>query len=139
LKAIDSTWAMSAKLAEWLIGIHLLREYGSGHSFLNLLDLTTVNSYIILLCCSSKTDHRKCRLALVQNLLEVNARDPHPQSTPRGRPNLQASQMTPPLKPNTMSTGLLQDHICSDVCVQPRTNQVSVCLMQRQPVCSPVF
>jgi hypothetical protein len=51
---------------------------------------------IILSSCGSKTNHRKFCLALVQNFLEIRAKESHPQSNTRGRPNLQASQMTFP-------------------------------------------
>jgi hypothetical protein len=37
---------------------------------------------------------RKCCLTVVQNLMEMSASEPHPQSNPRGRPNPEASQMT---------------------------------------------
>jgi hypothetical protein len=58
-----------------------------------LLGLTILNSCIILSPCSSKMDHRKFHLAIIQNLLEVSAREFHFQATPRGGPNTQASQM----------------------------------------------
>jgi hypothetical protein len=38
-------------------------------------------------------DHRKFCVALVQNLLGMNARVPHPHSIPGGRPKPEASQM----------------------------------------------
>jgi hypothetical protein len=62
--------------------------------FFDLLDLTVLNSYIILPSCSSKIDHRKFHLALVQNMLEISAKEPHPHSTPREKPNPQARQLT---------------------------------------------
>jgi hypothetical protein len=62
--------------------------------FFHLLDLTIVNSYVILSSCGSKIDHRKFRLTLVQNLLEMSGREPRPQSIPGGRPNPRASQVT---------------------------------------------
>jgi len=42
--------------------------------FIHPLDLTILNSYIILSSCGSKMDHRKFHLAMVQNLLEMSAR-----------------------------------------------------------------
>jgi len=38
-------------------------------------------------------DRRKFCVIFVQNLLEMSGREPHPQYTPRGRPNPQVSQM----------------------------------------------
>jgi hypothetical protein len=43
--------------------------------------------------CDGKTDHQKFSVNLVQNSLEINVRKPHPQSTQRGRPNPQDSQI----------------------------------------------
>jgi hypothetical protein len=60
----------------------------------HLLDLTVLNSYIILTYCGSQTDHQKFCLTSVQNLLEMNMTDPQPQSSLKGRPNPQAIPMT---------------------------------------------
>jgi hypothetical protein len=57
------------------------------------LDLTVLNTYGILTSYGGKIDHQKFGLTLVQNLLEMSAREPQPQSSPRGRPNPQASKM----------------------------------------------
>jgi hypothetical protein len=63
--------------------------------FFSLHDLNILNSYIIVLHCSRKLDPRKLCLALVQNLVEMSAREPHPQLTPRGKtkPRSQSSDM----------------------------------------------
>jgi hypothetical protein len=62
--------------------------------FSHILNLTILNSCIILSSYSSKIDQRKFYLAVVRNLLDVSAREVHPQSSPRGRPNPKASQVT---------------------------------------------
>jgi len=46
-----------------------------------------LNSYIIPSTCGSKIDHGECYQVLVQSILEISTREPHPQSTPRGRSN----------------------------------------------------
>jgi hypothetical protein len=46
--------------------------------FLHLLDLIVLNSYIIV-SYSCKAGHQKLYLALVQSLLEMNTRKPHPE------------------------------------------------------------
>jgi hypothetical protein len=94
LKTTIDMWTTLTKGTEWLLAIQLVREHGSGQkTFFHLLDLTTLNSYIILLSWCSKTNYGKFHLVLVQNLLEMSIREPHPQSTPRWRPNPDASQM----------------------------------------------
>jgi hypothetical protein len=47
----------------------------------HFLDLTKQKSYVTLSSCGSKIDHKKC-LPLVHSLLEMNASEPHPHSTP---------------------------------------------------------
>jgi hypothetical protein len=49
--------------------------------FFHLLDLTVLNNYIILSSCSGRIDHPKFCLSLVQKLLEMRTREPHPHST----------------------------------------------------------
>lgn len=61
--------------------------------FLHFLDITVLNSHIILSSCGSRVDHGEFHLALFQHLLEMSAWEPHSQSTPRGRPHSQAIQM----------------------------------------------
>jgi hypothetical protein len=63
-------------------------------NFLYALSLTILTSYINLSTYSSLMKPRKFHLILVQNLLEMSSREPHPQSTPKRRPNPQTSQMT---------------------------------------------
>jgi hypothetical protein len=85
--------------------------------FFHLLRLTLLSSYIILSSCSSKTDHWKFPLTSVQKMLEINAKGPRPQSSQRGRPNLQDNQMTHLEAWHTKhmpATGLhLWCHVCS--------------------------
>jgi hypothetical protein len=59
LKTTISTWGAKTKEIEWLIPIQLVREQWSEQKIFYFLDLTTLNSSIILSYCSSKTDHRK--------------------------------------------------------------------------------
>jgi hypothetical protein len=86
------------------------------------LDLTILNSNIIKLSRSSKTDGQKFRLTLAQSLLEMNAREPHPQSSPIGRPNPQVNQMTHLEAERTEhfpAAGLR----CGALCVKSRRNE----------------
>jgi hypothetical protein len=48
----------------------------------HLLDLTILNSYIILTSYGSQINNWKFCLTLVQDLLEMTAREPQPQSSP---------------------------------------------------------
>ena len=54
--------------------------------FFHLLDLTILNSYILLSSCGANWTHRDFRLALVENMLELAARGPPRPQRPRGRP-----------------------------------------------------
>ncbi|PNF43126.1 hypothetical protein B7P43_G18025 [Cryptotermes secundus] len=54
--------------------------------FFHLLDLTILNSYILLSSCGAKLSHRDFRLALVRNMLELAGRGPPRPQRPRGRP-----------------------------------------------------
>jgi hypothetical protein len=59
-----------------------------------VFDLTILNSYIILPSYCSIVVYQSFCLPLVQNLLEMSAGESHPQSTPRGKINPQASQVS---------------------------------------------
>jgi hypothetical protein len=59
---------------------------------------------IIPLSCDTKVELDV--LSLVQNLLEMNARQPHHKSTPMSKP------MKFPLKPEILIICQLQDHAC---------------------------
>ncbi|PNF19047.1 hypothetical protein B7P43_G11709 [Cryptotermes secundus] len=52
--------------------------------FFHLLDLTILNSYILLSSCGAKLSHREFRLALVRNMLERAGRGPPRPQWPRG-------------------------------------------------------
>ncbi|PNF14553.1 hypothetical protein B7P43_G14961 [Cryptotermes secundus] len=52
--------------------------------FFHLLDLTILNSYILLSSCGAKLSHREFRLALVWNMLEHAGRGPPSPSTAQG-------------------------------------------------------
>jgi hypothetical protein len=60
------------------------------------MDATTLNNYTTLSSCGRETDHQKFHLALGQSLLEMIARECDPQSTQKGRLNIQATEMTRP-------------------------------------------
>jgi hypothetical protein len=72
-------------VTEWLIAIHLAGKHGSDQK---IIFSPPVPNY-----SSNKIDHRKFHLVLLQNLLEISTREPHPQSNPTGGLNPQASQM----------------------------------------------
>jgi hypothetical protein len=77
-------WATSTKGTEWLIVLQLNSEHGCEQKKLpfHFLDLTVLNSCIILPSCRGKISHMKLHLALVQTLLEMSAREPHSQPIP---------------------------------------------------------
>jgi hypothetical protein len=54
--------------------------------FFHLLDLTILNSYILLSSCGAKLSHRDFRIALVRNMLEHAGRGPPRPQRPVGRP-----------------------------------------------------
>jgi hypothetical protein len=54
--------------------------------FFHLLDLTILNSFILLSSCGAKLSHRDFRLTLVRNMLEHAARGPPRTQCPMGRP-----------------------------------------------------
>jgi hypothetical protein len=62
--------------------------------FFHLLDLSILNSYILLTSCGSKLTHRDFRLTLVRDLIQEGGRVPRPQTTPWGRPTTSTSQPT---------------------------------------------
>lgn len=83
LKTTVGKWTMLTKRTEWLTAIQLSGEDGSEQRIIfHLLDLTVLNSYILLPFHGSQTDHQKFCLTLIQNLLEMNVREPRPQSSP---------------------------------------------------------
>ncbi|PNF22859.1 hypothetical protein B7P43_G16576, partial [Cryptotermes secundus] len=53
--------------------------------FFHLLDLTILNSHILLKSCGANWTHRDFRLALVRNMLELAGRGPSRPQRPRGR------------------------------------------------------
>ena len=54
--------------------------------FFHLLDLTILNSHILLKSCGANWTHRDFRLALVRNMLELAGSGPPRPQRPRGRP-----------------------------------------------------
>jgi len=62
--------------------------------FFHLLDLTVLNSWILLSSCGAKYTHKDFRLLLVRNLIEEAGRS-HYRPTPRmlGRPNAAAANI----------------------------------------------
>ena len=62
--------------------------------FFHLLDLTVLNSWILLSSCGAKYTHRDFRLLLVRNLIEEAGRSQdHPTPSLVGRPNAEASNI----------------------------------------------
>jgi hypothetical protein len=49
--------------------------------FFHFLDLTVLNSYILLTSCGSKLSHRDFRLSLVRNMVEFAGPQPRPQQS----------------------------------------------------------
>ena len=62
-------------------------------TFLHLLDLTVLNSFIILTSCGSKLSHWHFRLTLVRALVQVAGRMPQPQTTRQRRQAPSTSQI----------------------------------------------
>jgi hypothetical protein len=85
--------------------------------FFHLLYLTTLDSYIILTSYGCKIDNQQFPLTLIENLLEMGARETGPECIPRGRPNPQANQQLV-LKLGTLDCCQLKDCTCDVVCVQ---------------------
>ncbi|PNF42548.1 hypothetical protein B7P43_G06920 [Cryptotermes secundus] len=86
--------------------------------FFHLLDLTILNSFILLSSCGAKLSHREFRLALVHNTLEHAARGPpHPQRF-MGRPPAVSSAISRLEEATrhhwpTSSNKRLRCHVCS--------------------------
>jgi hypothetical protein len=81
----------------------------------HLLDVTILNSYLILAFCDSKREQWTFQLILVQNLLDMDATKPSSQSSPKGRPNLQASLRTHTDTGHSSAAGShFRSHMCSD-------------------------
>jgi hypothetical protein len=55
--------------------------YWTKNLLFHLLDLTVLNSCTVVTSCGSQVDHRTFLLTSDQNLFEVSARKPHPQSS----------------------------------------------------------
>jgi len=72
-----------------------------------------LNSCIILSSCGNRMDHRKVPVVLVQNLLEMSSREPHPQFTPRRRRNPPANQRIRHIEHWTVAGWHLQCHVCA--------------------------
>jgi hypothetical protein len=64
------------------------------NSFFSPVGPNILNSSIILTSCGSQIDHQKFNLSLVQNFLEMSAKELWPRSRQRGRLNPQAKQIT---------------------------------------------
>jgi len=63
--------------------------------FFHLLDLTVLNSWILLSSCGAKYTHRDFRLLLVRNLIEEAGRSQdHPTPSLVGRPSAETSNVT---------------------------------------------
>ena len=63
--------------------------------FFNLLDLTVLNSWILLSSCGAKRTHKDFRLLLVRNLIEEAGRSHyHPTPSLVGRPSAAAANVT---------------------------------------------
>ena len=60
--------------------------------FFHLLNLTILNSYVLLMSCSPKLSHRDFRLTLVRNMVEFAGPQPHPQQSV-GRPSALATKI----------------------------------------------
>jgi hypothetical protein len=76
------------------LGVGEVTVLFNGRVAFHLLDVTILNSYIIIAFCGSKRNHWTFQLSLVQNLLDMGARKPCSQSSPKGSWNLQASLRT---------------------------------------------
>jgi hypothetical protein len=61
--------------------------------FFHLLDLTVLNSYIILHSCSSKLSHRDFQLSLIRDLIQEGGRVLGTQIIPQGMPTLSTSRL----------------------------------------------
>jgi hypothetical protein len=55
-------------------------------TFFHFLDMTILNSFLLLTSCGAIITHRDFRLALVRNLIEDAGSLPHPRH-PLGRPD----------------------------------------------------
>ncbi|PNF31295.1 hypothetical protein B7P43_G12669, partial [Cryptotermes secundus] len=86
--------------------------------FFQLLDLTILNSFILLSCCGAKLSHREFRLALVRNMVEHAARGPPRTQWSRGRPPAVSSTISRLEQASrhhwpTFSKTRLRCHVCS--------------------------
>jgi len=61
--------------------------------FFHLLDLTVLNSFIILSSCEAKLSHRNFRLNLIRDLIQVGGRVLGPQMIQHGMPTISTSQL----------------------------------------------
>jgi len=61
--------------------------------FFHLLDLTVLNSYILLTSCGAKLTHRDFRHNLIKDLIEEGERVLGSQITPQGMPTLSTIQL----------------------------------------------
>ena len=86
--------------------------------FFHLLDLTILNSFILLSSCGAKLSHRDFRLALVCNMVEEAGRGPHRPQRSMGRPPAVSSAISRSEEANrhhwpTSSDTRLRCRVCS--------------------------
>jgi hypothetical protein len=60
--------------------------------FFHQLDLTVLNSCILLTSCGAKLTHREFRLGLIRDLIEKGERMPGSQISPQGMPSFSISR-----------------------------------------------
>jgi hypothetical protein len=59
-----------------------------------LLDLTILNSFIIIVSCGSEFSHRLFRLAIIRDIIQEAGQVPQPQTTRHGRQASSMNQLT---------------------------------------------
>jgi hypothetical protein len=79
---MTNTYSISRQTWKWMMKL-----------FFHLLDLTVLNSYIILHSCSSKLSHRDLPLSLIRDLIREGGRVLGTKIVPQGMPTLSTSRL----------------------------------------------